>query len=364
MTVDRALLERLPKTDLHIHLDGSLRPETIHELAERDDVDLAFDSVDAIRRFFVEDLPERDLVAYLSRFDVTTAVMQTPEALERIAFELVEDAAAENVWYMEVRYAPILSTKRGLSPRQVVDAIERGLRRGQATYPRTRAHQIICGLRHFEPERALRMAALAVEYKDRGVVAFDLAGAERDNPAKWFREAFYLVRDANLNVTVHAGEAYGPESIHQALHWTGAHRIGHGVRLREDPDLMEYVRDHRIPVAQGPAQRRLDRFRMGRQVDQLAHGALPDGDPPVPEQVRQQRDRRRTDALDDLEGRPVEIAVLEGEEPFQQRERTPRPPDEDGFGGRADLRVLGEQVHHLCRQVGPCGQEHPDRGDR
>jgi adenosine deaminase len=252
VTVDREILERLPKTDLHIHLDGSLRPETIHELAERDDVDLPFDSVDAVRRFFVEDLPERDLVAYLERFDVTTAVMQSPEALERIAFELVEDAAGENVWYMEVRYAPILSTKRGLSPRQVVDAIERGLRRGQETYPRTRAHQIICGLRHFEPERAMRMAALAVEYKDRGVVAFDLAGAERDNPAKWFREAFYLVRDANLNVTVHAGEAYGPESIHQALHWTGAHRIGHGVRLREDPDLMEYVRDHRIPIEMCP----------------------------------------------------------------------------------------------------------------
>jgi adenosine deaminase len=252
MTVDLELLERLPKTDLHIHLDGSLRPETIHDLAERDDVDLPFGSVDDIRRFFVEDLPERDLVAYLERFDVTTSVMQTPEALERIAFELVEDAARENVWYMEVRYAPILSTKRGLSPRQVVNAIERGLRRGQETFPRTRAHQIICGLRHFEPERAVRMAALAVEYKDRGVLAFDLAGAEKDNPAKRFRDAFYLVRHANLNVTVHAGEAYGPESIHQALHWAGAHRIGHGVRLREDPDLVEYVRDHRIPLEMCP----------------------------------------------------------------------------------------------------------------
>jgi adenosine deaminase len=252
MTVDRELLERLPKTDLHVHLDGSLRPETIHDLAGRDDVDLPFESVDDIRRFFVEDLPERDLVAYLERFDVTTSVMQTPEALERIAFELVEDAAGENVWYMEVRYAPILSTKRGLSPRQVVNAIERGLRRGQETYPRTRAHQIICGLRHFEPERAVRMAALAVEYKDRGVLAFDLAGAEKDNPAKRFREAFYLVRHANLNVTVHAGEAYGPESIQQALHWAGAHRIGHGVRLREDPDLVEYVRDHRIPLEMCP----------------------------------------------------------------------------------------------------------------
>lgn len=253
MTVDRELLERLPKTDLHVHLDGSLRPETIHELAERDDVELPFKSVADIRRFFVEDLPVRDLVAYLERFDVTTSVMQTPEALERIAFELVEDAARENIWYMEVRYAPILSTKRGLSPRQVVNAIERGLRLGQETYPRTRAHQIICGLRHFEPERAVRMAALAVEYKDRGVLAFDLAGAEKDNPAKRFRDAFYLVRNANLNVTVHAGEAYGPESIHQALHWAGAHRIGHGVRLREDPDLVEYVRDHRIPLEMCPS---------------------------------------------------------------------------------------------------------------
>jgi adenosine deaminase len=252
VTVDRELLVGLPKTDLHVHVDGSLRPQTIWELARGDDVELPAESADGIRRWFTQELPERDLVGYLSRFDVTTSVMQTPEALERIAFELVEDAAAENVWYMEVRYAPILSTKRGLSPRQVVDAVERGLRRGQQVHPRTQAHQIICGLRHFEPERAVRMAALVVEYKGRGVLAFDLAGAEIDNPAKRFREAFYLVRHANLNVTVHAGEAYGPESIHQALHWAGAHRIGHGVRLREDPDLLEYVRDHRIPLEMCP----------------------------------------------------------------------------------------------------------------
>lgn len=252
MTIDRGLLERLPKTDLHVHLDGSLRPETIWDLAQAEDVELPADSADGVRRWFTQELPERDLVGYLSRFDVTTSVMQTPEALERIAFELVEDAAAENVWYMEVRYAPILSTKRGLSPRQVVDAVERGLRRGQEAHPRTQSYQIICGLRHFEPERAVRMAALAVEYKGRGVLAFDLAGAEIDNPAKRFREAFYLVRHANLNVTVHAGEAYGPESIHQALHWAGAHRIGHGVRLREDADLLEYVRDHRIPLEMCP----------------------------------------------------------------------------------------------------------------
>ncbi|HUP18399.1 MAG TPA: adenosine deaminase [Gemmatimonadota bacterium] len=252
MSVDREILERLPKTDLHVHLDGSLRPETIAELAEKDEVDLPFDSVEDVRRWFAEELPERDLVAYLERFDVTTAVMQTEEALERVAFELVEDAAKENVWYMEVRYAPILSQKRGLSLRQVVDAIDRGLRRGRERYPRTQAYQIICGLRHFEPERAVRMAALAVEYKGRGVLAFDLAGAEKDNPAKRFNEAFALVRHANLNVTVHAGEAFGPESIHQALHWAGADRIGHGVRLGEDPDLLQYVIDHRIPLEMCP----------------------------------------------------------------------------------------------------------------
>jgi adenosine deaminase len=252
MSVDREILERLPKTDLHVHLDGSLRPETIAELAEKDEVDLPFESVEDVRRWFAEELPERDLVAYLERFDVTTAVMQTEEALERVAFELVEDAAKENVWYMEVRYAPILSQKRGLSLRQVVDAIDRGLRRGQESYPRTQAYQIICGLRHFEPERAVRMAALAVEYKGRGVLAFDLAGAEKDNPAKRFNEAFALVRHANLNVTVHAGEAFGPESIHQALHWAGADRIGHGVRLGEDPDLLQYVIDHRIPLEMCP----------------------------------------------------------------------------------------------------------------
>lgn len=253
MTVDRQLLERLPKAELHVHLDGSLRPDTIWELAQEQEVELPADSADGILRWFTQELPERDLVGYLSRFDVSTSVMQTTEALERIAFELVEDAAAENVWYLEIRYAPILLTKRGLSPRQVVDAVQRGLERGHEAHPRIQSYQIICGLRHFEPERALRMAALAVEYKDRGVVAFDLAGAEIDNPAKWFREAFYLVRDANLNVTVHAGEAYGPESIHQALHYTGAHRIGHGVRLREDADLLEYVRDHRIPLEMCPS---------------------------------------------------------------------------------------------------------------
>jgi adenosine deaminase len=110
------------------------------------------------------------------------------------------------------------------------------------------ANVIVCGIRNISPEHSLEMAELAVAYKGRGVVGFDLAGAEYDHPAKHHRAAFQLVRDNNINCTIHAGEAYGPESIHQALHVCGAHRIGHGCRLREDGDLLHYISDHRIPL--------------------------------------------------------------------------------------------------------------------
>jgi adenosine deaminase len=106
----------------------------------------------------------------------------------------------------------------------------------------------VCGIRQISPKNSLRLAELAVAYRDRGVVAFDLAGAEKDNPAKDHIQAFYKVLNANMNCTVHAGEAFGPASIHQAIHYCGAHRIGHGTRLREDPDLLAYVNNHRIPV--------------------------------------------------------------------------------------------------------------------
>ena len=153
------------------------------------------------RRWFTDELPERDLVGYLSRFDVSTSVMQTKEALERIAFELVEDAAAENVWYLDALRADSVDEARALSAAGGRRGSTRA-RAGHEAHPGFSRTRSSAGC--FEPERALRMAALAVEYKDRGVLAFDLAGAEIDNPAKWFREAFYLVRDANLNVTVHA----------------------------------------------------------------------------------------------------------------------------------------------------------------
>ena len=161
--------------------------------------------------------------------------------------ELAEDAAAENVRYMEVRYAPMLHTRQGLRLTAVVEAVLEGLWQAKESHG-IESNVIVCGIRNISPESSLEMSQLAVAYKGRGVVAFDLAGAEYDHPAKHHLPAFQLVRQNNINVTIHAGEAYGPESIHQAIHDCGAHRIGHGCRLREDGDLLHYVNDHRIAL--------------------------------------------------------------------------------------------------------------------
>ena len=246
MKVTRELLHRLPKTDLHVHLDGSVRPETLIDLARNVGVDMPrWDPAELRDYMHVKDA--QSLVDYLTRFDVTLSVMQTADALERIAFELAEDAVAENVRYMEVRYSPVLNIREGLTLEQAVDAPLEGLRRAEEQFG-IRTGVIICGLRNMSPMTSMELADLTVQFKGRGVLAFDLAGAEYNYPAKKHREAFYRVINANIAATIHAGEAYGPESIHQALHYCNANRIGHGTRLFEDADLMEYVNNFRIPL--------------------------------------------------------------------------------------------------------------------
>ncbi len=242
-----SFFEQLPKTDLHVHLDGSLRLGTIIELAEEYRVELPSTDPAELARAMNLGRNCGSLVEYLKAFDVTLTVLQHEDALFRVAYELAEDAAKENVRYMEVRYAPMLHTRKGLKLTSVVEAVIGGLRQAQEVYG-IEANVIICGIRNVAPDSSLEMAELAVAYKGRGVVGFDLAGAEYDYPAKHHRRAFQLVRDNNINVTIHAGEAYGPESIAQAIHVCGAHRIGHGCRLRENGDLLHYINDHRIPL--------------------------------------------------------------------------------------------------------------------
>lgn len=240
-------IERLPKTDLHVHLDGSLRLATMIELAEEQGVSLPADDTAGLAKALHCGEHAGSLVEYLKAFDTTLKVLQTEEALYRVAYELSEDAAAENVRYMEVRYSPMLHTRGGLRLTAVVEAVLAGLWDAQKEHGIV-ANVILCGIRNISPESSVEMAQLAVAYKNRGVVAFDLAGAEYDYPAKHHLKAFKLVRDNNIAVTIHAGEAYGPASIHQAIHVCGAHRIGHGCRLREDGDLLHYVNDHRIAL--------------------------------------------------------------------------------------------------------------------
>src|SRR5256885_1286224 len=241
------LLHALPKTDLHCHLDGSLRLQTMLELADQQQIRLPADTVDGLARAMKIGERHGSLEEYLKGFDITLSVLQTEEALYRAAYELGIDAAAENCRLIEVRYAPVLHLQKGLKPTVVVEAVLEGLR-AATRETGILAGVLVCGIRNMSPDTSLRLAELSVAYKNRGVLGFDLAGAEHGNPAKDHQEAFQLILNNNINCTVHAGEAYGPPSIAQALHYCGAHRIGHGVRLREDGDLLNYVNDHRIPI--------------------------------------------------------------------------------------------------------------------
>lgn len=245
--LDEAFFFNLPKVDLHVHLDGSLRLETILDLAQKNGVDLGAQTIEELTKLIGPGKVHTSLKEYLKGFDITLKVMQTDEALYRTAYELAEDAAKENIQYMEVRYSPILHTRNKLSLAAILESVLEGLRDAERDFG-IKCGVIVCGIRNISPTVSLRLAELAAAFKNRGVVGFDLAGAEYNNPAKDHLDAFNLILSNNVNVTIHAGEAYGPESIHQALHYCGAHRIGHGTRLREDGDLLNYVNDHRIPL--------------------------------------------------------------------------------------------------------------------
>ncbi len=247
MRITQKLIRRLPKTDIHCHLDGCLRPRTLLELADAQGVKLPTRRLPELTRILQAGKRTRNLGDYLKIFDYTLSVMQERDALYRVAYELAEDAAAENVRHLEVRYSPILHQKKRLKFETIVDAVIEGLADSGRKH-KLSTGVIICGIRSLDPKYSIALAELAVAYKGKGVLAFDLAGQEKDYPAKAHRAAFQLVLKENINVTVHAGEAFGPASIAQALHYCGAHRIGHGTRLLEDRDLMRYVNDHRIPL--------------------------------------------------------------------------------------------------------------------
>jgi len=245
-TLDRELLRRLPKAELHCHLDGSVRPQTLIELGLEYGQPMPRHDADALGDYMLV-ADARNLEDYLQRFTVTLSVMQTAAALERIAYELAIDAAADGVRYIEVRYAPILNVRHGLSLGEAVEAPLRGLARAEREVGIV-GRVIVCAIRSMAADVSLELAELAAAYRTQGVVGFDLAGGEAGHPAALHAPAFALAHQHDLACTCHAGEGDGPDSVRQALHTCCADRIGHGTRIFEDAALLDYVNDRRVPI--------------------------------------------------------------------------------------------------------------------
>jgi len=265
--LDLQTIGQAPKALLHDHLDGGLRPATVLELAGQTGYEeLPATDVDALASWFRTASHSGSLERYLEPFAQTVAVMQTPPALYRVAYECVEDLAADNVVYAEVRFAPELHLARGLSLDEVVDAVLAGFADGEkAARADGRSITVRClvtAMRH--AARSLEIAELAIRFRDKGVVGFDIAGAEAGYPPTRHLDAFEYMRAQNGRFTIHAGEAFGLPSIHEAIAFCGADRLGHGVRIVDDitkrPDgshqlgrVAAIVRDKRIPLEMCPS---------------------------------------------------------------------------------------------------------------
>jgi len=244
--ITRELLRRLPKAELHCHLDGSVRPQTLIDLGKEYGQPMPRSDAEDLREYMIV-RNARSLEEYLERFETTLSVMQTAEALERIAYELAEDAARDGVRYLEIRYSPVLNVRRGLALGETIEAPLRGLARAERDFG-VMGRVIVCAIRSMSPELSLELARLAVGYRHRGVVGFDLAGGEAGHPAALHAPAFAYAREHDLACTCHAGEGDAASSVRQAVHACGAHRIGHATHLVEDESLVEYVNDRRIAL--------------------------------------------------------------------------------------------------------------------
>ncbi|MGI8999403.1 MAG: adenosine deaminase [Candidatus Limnocylindria bacterium] len=261
MSLALDVIRRAPKVLLHDHLDGGLRPATVIELASGVGYrDLPTTDPDELAKWFTSGADRKSLELYLEGFRHTVAVMQTRDAIERVATECVEDLATDGVVYAEVRMAPELLTDAGLSLDEVVTAMLDGFRRGSDGHPIT-VGLILSAMR--QAAKSVEIAELAVRHRDAGVVGFDIAGPEAGYPPTRHLDAFNLIAHENFHFTIHAGEGFGLPSIWEALQWCGAERLGHGVRIVDDitmrPDgrvalgrLASYVRDTRVPLEMCP----------------------------------------------------------------------------------------------------------------
>lgn len=260
MPPDTDTIRSAPKVLLHDHLDGGLRPATVVELAAAQGYDaLPTTDPEELATWFTSGADRKSLELYLQAFPHTVAVMQTPEALERVAYEAAVDLAADGVVYAESRFAPEQHLQQGLTLDEVVEAVLAGFDRGMADHDIT-VGTLVTAMRHAAHSREI--AELAMRHRDQGVVGFDIAGAEAGFPPTRHLDAFQLIQRENSHITIHAGEAFGLRSIWEALQFCNAERLGHGVRIVDDISgpahdpklgrLAAFVRDRRIPLEMCP----------------------------------------------------------------------------------------------------------------
>lgn len=243
------ILKIIPKIDLHCHLSGSVRPETILEIALEEGISVPTNEINNFKSFVQVNDDCKSLKEYLTKFDFNLMVMQKAKHIERITYELLQDTAKENVKYIEIRFAPMLHMNQGLSFEEVVEAVIKGKEKGEKEFDIKSNLLLIC-MRHQSPEKSIEVVEKGAEYIDRGVVGVDLAGNEHDFKPTIHEEAFKLAKEKGLHRTVHAGETGIPENIIISVEKLFAERIGHGVYAYQNEKVLEYVKKNKIPLEQ------------------------------------------------------------------------------------------------------------------
>jgi adenosine deaminase len=247
---DAAYFHAIPKAELHLHLDGALRPQTVLELAKEGGVPIPTNDVEKLKDFLEATDRTASLVEYIEYFQLPIAVLQSVPALERATYELCQDLAKDNVRYAEIRYGPWLHTQQGLSLTDVIRGVLSGWAQGHKAFG-LEGGIIVTALRDMPPAQNLSLAQVAGRFVGEGVIGFDLAGDEAGHPPILHEDAFRMARSLGLNLTIHAGEAAGPESVRQAIAM-GARRLGHGVRAEEDAEVMATIRELGIQLDMAP----------------------------------------------------------------------------------------------------------------
>ena len=243
--------EKLPKIELHCHLDGSVRPETIIELAKIEGIKLPSYDIETIKNIMIAPMECTSLNEYLEKFEIPVAIMQSKENLKRITYELMEDSAKENIKYIEIRFAPLLHTNKGLSSEEIIQSVLEGIKEGEKNYD-IKGNLILSFLRHMPAETIYEVIEAGKKYLGDGVVAIDLCASEDKGFCEKFIQPFLLGKEYGYKVTIHAGETGIGENVLDAVQMLGAERIGHGIHIKNCKEAYDIVKEKNIVLEMCP----------------------------------------------------------------------------------------------------------------